>query len=89
VHTPVWWRYDLDYRANRTAWQRWASTAEFQPRRDRIGRKILPWPASRRGPQEFFAVSREHTASMASASGITRGHAETADQDINVYDMAW
>jgi 4-O-beta-D-mannosyl-D-glucose phosphorylase len=88
-HTPVFWRYDLNYESNPHLMERLGINAAFNPGAIELDGKIL-LVARVEGVdrKSFFAVAE-------SPSGVDRFRfwdypvvmPETADPDINVYDM--
>ena len=88
-HTPIFWRYDLDYRTNPHLMERLGINAVFNPGAIELdGRILLVARVEGVDRKSFFAVAE-------SAGGIDRFRfwdyplvmPETSDPDINVYDM--
>ena len=46
-HTPIFWRYDLDYRTNPHLMERLGINAVFNPGAIELDGRILSWPESR------------------------------------------
>ncbi len=88
-HTPVWWRYDLDYQRNPHLMERLGINSVFNPGAIELdGRIFLVARVEGVDRKSFFAVAE-------STTGIDGFRfrdepvimPETADPDINVYDM--
>lgn len=88
-HTPVWWRYDLDYQRNPHLMERLGINSVFNPGAIELdGRILLVARVEGVDRKSFFAVAE-------STTGIDGFRfrdepvvmPETADPDINVYDM--
>lgn len=88
-HAPVWWRYDLDYQRNPHLMERLGINSVFNPGAIELdGRILLVARVEGVDRKSFFAVAE-------STTGIDGFRfrdepvvmPETADPDINVYDM--
>ncbi|HXX64315.1 MAG TPA: glycosidase [Bacteroidota bacterium] len=88
-HTPLFWRYDLDYRTNPYLMERIGVNAAFNPGAiEHKGSVLLMVRVEGADRKSFFAIAE-------SRSGIDRFRfwdypcviPETEDPDINVYDM--
>ena len=88
-HAPVAWRYDLDYRTNPSLMERIGVNAAFNPGAIELdGRILLAVRVEGVDRKSFFAIAE-------SKNGIDNFRfwdypillPETADPDINVYDM--
>lgn len=88
-HTPVFWRYDLNYPTNPHLMERLGINATFNPGAIELDGKIcLAVRVEGTDRKSFFAI-------VESPSGVDRFRfwdypvvlPETADPDINVYDM--
>lgn len=88
-HTPIFWRYDLDYRTNPYLIERIGVNAAFNPGAIELNGKILLVVRVEGADRKsFFAVAE-------SRNGIDNFRfwdypiqlPETADPDVNVYDM--
>lgn len=89
AHTPIFWRYDLNYETNPNLMERMGINAVFNPGAIELDGKIL-LVARVEGTdrKSFFAVAESQT-------GIDRFRfwdypiriPETEDPDVNVYDM--
>ena len=88
-HAPVFWRYDLDYRTNPHLMERLGINSTFNPGAIELDGKIyLAVRVEGADRKSFFAIAESPT-------GIDRFRfwdypvvmPETADPDINVYDM--
>ncbi|HUI63843.1 MAG TPA: glycosidase, partial [Bacteroidota bacterium] len=88
-HTPLFWRYDLDYRTNPYLMERIGVNAAFNPGAiEHKGNILLMVRVEGADRKSFFAIAE-------SRSGIDRFRfwdypcviPETQDPDINVYDM--
>jgi 4-O-beta-D-mannosyl-D-glucose phosphorylase len=89
AHTPVFWRYDLDYKTNPHLMERLGINSVFNPGAMEFeGKIVLMARVEGVDRKSFFAVAE-------SAGGTDRFRfwdhpvvlPETADPDINVYDM--
>lgn len=88
-HTPVFWRYDLSYESNPHLMERLGINATFNPGAMEFdGRIVLAVRVEGADRKSFFAMAE-------SAGGVDKFRfwdypvvmSETADPDINVYDM--
>lgn len=88
-HTPLFWRYDLDYRTNPHLMERIGVNAAFNPGAiEHKGSVLLMVRVEGTDRKSFFAVAE-------SSNGIDRFRfwdypsviPETQDPDVNVYDM--
>jgi 4-O-beta-D-mannosyl-D-glucose phosphorylase len=88
-HAPIWWRYDLDYRTNPHCMERLGINAAFNPGAIELdGKILLVVRVEGADRKSFFAIAE-------SATGVDGFRfwdypvvmPETADPDINVYDM--
>jgi 4-O-beta-D-mannosyl-D-glucose phosphorylase len=88
-HTPVFWRYDLDYKSNPNLMERLGMNCAFNPGAIEFDGKIcLVARAEGVDRKSFFAIAE-------SKSGVDNFKfwdypvllPETSDPDINVYDM--
>ncbi len=88
-HTPVFWRYDLNYRSNPHLMERLGINSTFNPGAIELdGRVCLAVRVEGTDRKSFFAIAESPT-------GVDRFRfwdyplvmPETEDPDINVYDM--
>jgi len=88
-HTPVFWRYDLNYQTNPHLMERLGINSTFNPGAIELDGKIhLAVRVEGADRKSFFAIAE-------SSSGVDRFRfwdypvvmPETEDPDINVYDM--
>jgi len=88
-HTPIFWRYDLNYESNPNLMERMGINSVFNPGAIELNGKILLVPRVEGVDRKsFFAVAE-------STTGVDRFRfwdypirmPETDDPDVNVYDM--
>lgn len=88
-HTPIFWRYDLNYESNPHLMERLGINATFNPGAMELdGKILLAVRVEGVDRKSFFAIAE-------SASGVDRFRfrdypvvmPETSDPDVNVYDM--